>query len=228
VTGRWRPFPPGTARLVLVPTLFTLGVTLLRVAGERAGWSARWFSRATQGVVPSGTTWLIGISWLPLPFGLYFAWRLLRAGLGPREPWRAAVCAGAGVAIGLVGLFSLVPRLPVPFPHILLAIWSVLVLAAAVQWWGWPELASTLLAYGLLARLPVAMVMLLAMAGEWGTHYDYADAPGLRAMPLVPRYLWLALVPQLVFWVGVTVVLGCVGGALALGLLGRRARPALA
>jgi hypothetical protein len=226
VTGRRRSFPPGIVRLVAVPALITLAVTLLRLTGERAGWSERWFSRATQGVTPQAMTWLIGITWLPLPFGIYFGWRLLRAGLGPASPARAALCALAGVAVGLIGLFAVVPRLPLPFPPILLAIWAVMVLAAALQWPAWPELAFTLLVYGLLARMPVVVVMFLAMAGGWGTHYDYVDAPGLQAWPLVPRFLWLAFFPQLVFWVGAAVVLGSVGGALGVALLRRRARRA--
>ena len=227
-TGR-RGFPPGTARLVAAPALLSLAVTLLRLAGERAGLSEAWFSRATQGVTPSGMTWLIGISWLPLPFGAWFAWKLGRAGLGPARPGRAALLATAGVTIGLVGLRVVVPQLPIPFPYVLLAIWGVMVIAAALQWLGWPELAWTLLAYGLLSRVPVAVVMLLAMVGGWGTHYDYADMPALQTMPLVSRWIWLGLVPQLVFWVGVTVVLGCVSGALTAALVaGRRAQPATA
>jgi hypothetical protein len=51
-------------------------------------------------------------------------------------------------------------------------------------------------------------VMLLAMAGHWGTHYDYYGLPALSEMPLVPRFLWLAFFPQLIFWVGHAVILG--------------------
>ena len=36
----------------------------------------------------------------------------------------------------------------------------------------WPALGRTLLAYGLAARIPVALLMLVAMLGNWGTHYD--------------------------------------------------------
>jgi hypothetical protein len=80
--------------------------------------------------------------------------------------------------------------------------------------------------YGLAARIPVAAVMFLAMAGAWGTHYDYVGMPRHFQMPFWPRYLWLALVPQLVFWVAFTVLLGGIGGVLVAALepLGRRLR----
>ncbi len=51
-------------RLVLGPTLFTLGVTLLRLAGELRGWPSPWFDKSS-GVV--GITWF-----LPPIFGFYF------------------------------------------------------------------------------------------------------------------------------------------------------------
>jgi hypothetical protein len=59
-------------RLVLGPTLFTLGITLLRLAGELRGWPSPWFDK-NCGVV--GITWF-----LPPIFGFYFAWKLRREG----------------------------------------------------------------------------------------------------------------------------------------------------
>jgi hypothetical protein len=86
----------------------------------------------------------------------------------------------------------------------------------------WPSLARVLLVYGLLSRIPVVVVMFLAMAGDWGTHYDYVGMPAPFQMPFWPRFLWLAFFPQLVFWVGFTIVLGTLAGTLALALVGRR------
>jgi hypothetical protein len=48
-------------------------------------------------------------------------------------------------------------------------------------------------AYGLAARIPVVVVMFLAMAGNWGTHYDYVGAPEPFQMALWPRILPLNL-----------------------------------
>lgn len=56
----------------------------------------------------------------------------------------------------------------------------------------------------------------------WGTHYDYVGMPPQFRMPLLPRFLWLALFPQMVFWTSFTVVLGCASGGLY--LVAERAR----
>jgi hypothetical protein len=96
------------------------------------------------------------------------------------------------------------------------------VLAAILSWQAWPALGRVLLAYGLLSRGVVALVMLLAMQGRWGTHYDYADMPRVLEMPFWTAYLMFAFIPQLVFWVAYTVVLGMLAGTVVAAL---RARP---
>jgi len=122
-----------------------LVATLVRLAGERRGWSATWWSRETGGGVPSRLGWVVGITWLALPFGFWLALRLV----GRDEP---------------------------------------------------P--ASARRAFG------------FALLGE-GTHYDYVDAPAVRQLPLASAFLWLALVPQLLFWVGFTVIAGTLTGSAA-------------
>ena len=211
-----------TFRLVLPAAVISLVVTLLRLAGELGRWSEPWFSRATGGVTPSGVSWIVGITWLPVPFGIYFAYELAQEGLGPRSPGRALGVALAGLGLGLGGTW-LAQRSGVGFPQVLVLLWLAMAAAGALQWWGWPELTKLLLVYGYAARLPVAIVMFLAMLGGWGTHYDYADWPAQLALPFGSRFLWLAFFPQLVFWVGFTLVLGALAGALtALVLRGRR------
>ena len=66
---------------------------------------------------------------------------------------------------------------------------------------------------------PVVVIMLLAMRGNWGTHYDYVGMPSAFQMALGPRFLWLAFFPQLVFWVGFTILMGTLAGSLAVVLL---------
>jgi len=197
-----------------------LAVTLVRLAGERLGWSETWFSRATGGVVPSGPGWVVGITWLALPFGLWLAARLVASGRAPADARAAAGHAILGAIVLVFGL-RLVPRLGLSMPAFLLGVWATAVLAAAVAWRGWPALGRELLAYGALSRVPVAIVMLLAMHGRWGTHYDYADAPQVRQMPFWAAYAALALVPQLVFWVAFTVAAGLLTGSLAAWALRR-------
>jgi hypothetical protein len=211
---------PETLRLIRGPSLIALGVTLLRLVGERGHWSERWFSPATGGIVPQGMSWLFGITWLTIPFGAYFGLRLARAGEGPRRPWRALAWPLAGLVVLFV-VGRLAWRLPLPFPPILIVIWLVMAVGAALAWVGWPALGRTLLAYGLASRLPVIVVMFLAMRGNWGTHYDYVGVPFALPLSFWPRFFWLAFFPQLVFWVGFTILIGTLAGSLAIVLLMR-------
>jgi len=209
-------------RMGLPPAAIALAVTLLRLAGELGGWSEVWFSRATGGLVPTGAvSWLVGITWLALPFGAWLAWRLVRSGVAaPPAGWAVLVAASAVVA--LYAGTRLVPLLRLGFPGFLLAVWTVGVLAAVLAWRAWPALGRVLLAYGLLSRAVVALVMLLAMHGRWGTHYDYGDMPRVQELPFWTAYFTLAFVPQLVFWVAFTIVVGMLGGTLAAALGPRR------
>jgi hypothetical protein len=209
-------------RMALPPALVALAVTLLRLAGELRGWSEAWFSRATSGLVPAGAvSWLVGITWLALPFGAWFAWRLVRSGAA-RPPAAHGLFLAVLALLALYGGTRLVPLLRLGFPGFLLAIWTVGVLAAVVAWRAWPALGRPLLAYGVLSRAVVALVMLLAMHGRWGTHYDYADMPRVLDLPFWTAYVMLAFIPQLVFWVAYTIVLGMLAGTLVAAL---RARP---
>jgi hypothetical protein len=208
-------------RMALFPALVALAVTLLRLSGELRGWSEAWFSRATSGLVPSGAvSWLVGITWLAVPFGAWFAWRLVRSGETPPPAGRAVLLAVASVVALYAGTRA-VPLFEIGFPGFLLAIWSVGVLAAVAASRAWPALARVLLAYGLLSRGPVALVMGLAMRGHWGTHYDYADVPRIQELPLGLAYFMFAFVPQLVFWVAFTIAVGMLAGTLV-AALGRR------
>jgi hypothetical protein len=210
-------------RTALPPALIALAVTLLRLAGELRGWSEAWFSRATSGLVPVGAvSWLVGITWLALPFGAWFAWRLARSGVATPRAGRAVLVTALALVV-LYGGTRLVSPLGLGFPAFLLAIWTVGVVAAALAWPAWPALGRVLLAYGLLSRAVVALVMLLAMHGRWGTHYDYADMPRVLELPFGTAYLMFAFVPQLVFWVAYTVVLGMLAGTLVTALRRRSA-----
>ena len=92
-----RPRVPGVPVLPLLlwPTLLTLAVTLLRFAGELRGWSPEYFSR-----LPGGGLSPLGITWLAPLVGLYFGWRLERAGVRSPSP---AVAFGLPAAALVVG-----------------------------------------------------------------------------------------------------------------------------
>jgi serine/threonine protein kinase len=106
----------------------------------------------------------------------------------PVKTTRALGFALAGLAIFALYHFWLRGIFSFGFPQRLIFTWSVMVVAAALQWLGWPALFKTLLAYGLASRIPVVSVMFLAMLGRWGTHYDYRN---MLEMPFWPKFLWM-------------------------------------
>ncbi|MGH7493850.1 MAG: hypothetical protein ACREOO_15845 [bacterium] len=216
MTGAPLTNPASTLRLILIPAVISLAMTLLRLTGELLHWSEEWFSTGTSGVIPTGTNWLFGITWLALPLGAYFACKLLAAGQVPPQTGKAFGHALAGLALVIVGLFFAAGRLPIPFPQIIISYWVIMATGAAIAWRAWPGLGKTLLAYGLAARIPVVVVMFLAMRGNWGTHYDYVGMPPPFQMSLWPKFFWLAFFPQLIFWVSYTILMGVMTGSLAL------------
>ena len=169
-------------RLILVPAVITLVVTLLRLVGELQNWSSSLFNREAGG---GGA--VVGIVWLVPIFGIYFALRLVREGTGPGKLLRAfglvivamVVLPASGAAAGAAGLDPFgIPTL------VIVAVASVV--AIVVAFVAWPELGRVLIAYGLAARIPVAIVMLIAIFANWGTHDDVPPTPVVPEMaPLV-------------------------------------------
>lgn len=208
-------------RLIWIPSLISLGVTLLRLIGELLHWSGKWFSSETMGIKPSGVSWLIGITWLAIPFGAYFARKLAAAGQVPDSLGKAFICVGAGTLL-IIAQFYWLPLVPVGFPYYLVFIWAGMAMVGIIQMYAWHELFNTLLAYALAARIPVVIIMILAMRGNWGTHYDFVGVPPAEQMPLVPRILWLAVFPQLIFWVAFTIFLGMLAGVVTLSIVRKR------
>ena len=88
------------ARLIFWPAVITLGITFLRVEGELRHWSSVWFNRSAGG---GGA--IIGISWLPLFFGPYFALKLARENEGPVSYGKAVGAAAAGLVVLFGGGF---------------------------------------------------------------------------------------------------------------------------
>jgi len=152
---------PRYGKIILIPALITLGITLLRLGAEFMDLPAWLASRE-----PGGLGALIGITWLPPILGVYFAIKL----------------AGAPGKL-------------------------------------WKNLFKTLFLYGLAARIPVIIIMALAIFGNWGTHYD-AFAPGVYT-DLTPfmKFLLGGLITQLVFWfIPWTVGSGMLTGLAASGI----------
>jgi hypothetical protein len=111
---------------------------------------------------------LLGITWLPPVFGIYFATRLS----GVERPYRS--------------------------------------------------LAKTLIAYGYAARIPVFVITVLAIMGQWGTHHE-KFGPDPAQQPSFWAKVGLTAAFQLVAWVFVwTLGTGMLTGGLTLLLLRRR------
>ena len=210
---------PSTFRLILIPTLLTLLVNVLRLVGEVNGW----FPNASGGAFH-----FLGIFWFGLAFALWFAYRLRRAGSGPRvaRPWLWSllsllpiVVAFGATAPGLMELEAdEAGYAALRFSGICVSIAAYV--AMAVQFVVWPRLAWTLLCYAIPARLTVVAITWIAETKEgapsnWDTHYTKFGPKGWdRDME---NTMAAASLMQLGFWVGVTVVFGTLLGGLFFG-----------
>lgn len=206
-------------RLVVWPAGITLGVTVLRLTGELAQWTPLLFNRAVGG----GAS-LIGIIWLMPIFGYYFGHRLTALGLRPPS-LRRALGVDVLALMVLTAFLGVGLSLRVASPLQFLAIGAGSWIAILIVSRGWPALVWALVRYGLLARIPVALVVLLGILGDWKTHYD-TPPPGLPVMGTLGKWIATGLIPQLTLWMGVTVVMGSLFGVLALALArGRKPLP---
>ena len=204
--------------LITIPALITLGVTILRLVGELEHWPKPWFSAAAGG---GGA--IIGISWLPIIFGPYFALKLAGVGDRPSSVGKAIGFAFLGLVVYVLG--GLLMGITASHPSILTVVASLVMLVAAfIPGIGWRSLGNTLLAYAFAARIPVLIVMFFAMRGNggqgWGTHYD-AVAPMFAQASFARKFFYMAILPQMTSWIGWTVVLGSILGVIVVAILRR-------
>jgi len=206
-------------RLILIPALITLAITILRVVGELLHWSKLFFNPA-----PGGGFAIVGISWLPIIFGIYFAIKLADAGERPASLGKAVgftflglvVFVGGGIFFGMSekGGYGL-----------LVAGVALIIVGTLIPLAGWSRLAKVLLAYGYAARIPVAVLMIFAMQGNWGTHYDAAP-PNFPEMAWLPKWFLIGFLPQMTIWIGFTVIIGSLFGIAAAAIARRGKTPA--
>ena len=197
-----------TAQLILVPAIITLAVTILRLVGELQNWPPRFFSREGGGGFA-----LVGIWWLAPLFGIYFAIKLVHAGEGP-------VSSGRGI------LFSILAILPViggmycvfrsQFNSLAMVILGFALVAAGalIPALGWRKLFSVQFAYAFAARIPVLIVMFIAIQNNWGTHYDVAP-PNFPAVGVLTKFFYIAFLPQMIMWIAYTTITGSLFGSIA-------------
>jgi hypothetical protein len=168
------------------------------------------FSRAVGGGAA-----LVGIVWLVPVFGVFFARRLAREG-DDASASRTARYAAVG-SLAFIGLAAAGFSRPVASPSQFLLIATGAWLGIALTRPGWPRLWQALLAYGFAARIPVAIVILVAIVNGWNTHYD-TPPPGLPDLGPLARWLAIGVIPQLTIWMAVTVIGGSLAGAAALAV----------
>jgi hypothetical protein len=208
-------------RLILVPAVITLAVTLLRLIGELQRWSPALFNREAGG---GGA--LVGIVWLVPVFGAWFGYKLARAGETPGRILRGiALCIGAFAVMMLTGFVAQAAGIDPNSRTILVIFVVAAAVAGLVAFQAWPELGRVLVAYGLAARIPVAVVMLVAILGQWGTHYDVPPSPEFPQMAPLELWFWIGLVPQLTIWVVFTLVVGMLFGLAAAAFVRRGRAP---
>ena len=205
--------------LITIPAVITLGITILRLIGELEHWPKPWFN-ATAG----GGGAIVGISWLPIIFGPYFAVKLAGAGEGPSSVGKAIGLALAGFVVVVLG--GAIAGIAATKLNANLAVVGFLVILVAgfIARVGWRALGNVLFAYAFAARIPVLIVMFIAMRANggqgWGTHYDVIP-PNFHSLAFAAKFFYFALVPQMTLWIGFTVVAGSIFGAIAAALAGR-------
>ncbi|MFN7589526.1 MAG: hypothetical protein ACK501_02630 [Planctomycetota bacterium] len=218
--------PRGILSLVLVPALLTLVVTIVRLVGELAGWMPVLFN--SHGPGPKQQQGLFGITLLIPLFGCWFGWMLRRDTGGPANLTSALLqyVIGAGVLVGgfLAALtlgWIVMPTEAQPGEVVGMGVvFGLLAAAFLVALTAWPRLSSTLLVYALLARLPVVAVTFVAVARNWGTHYEQL-APGFQVPEGMDKATFLSM-PQLVLWPVVTMLVGGLCGCLGAALAGKK------
>ena len=121
-------------RLILVPALVTLAVTLVRLTGELLRWSPALFSREAGG---GGA--LVGIVWLIPVFGILFGLRLAQAGQAPASVGKALGWAFLAFVLNTalaIGAFTLVPSPVAQLAIFAIGSWLAILLACR----GWDEI----------------------------------------------------------------------------------------
>jgi hypothetical protein len=210
---------PGSVRflpLVLVTSLLTLLLTVARTLGEVLHWHPKWFAPDAGGALsPFGIVWLV-----PL-VGLLFGRRAAQA--GSRPPFLAAFAvplAGLAVVVGAAGWMGTQLK-----GEELLAAMGWLVRGAPVvallALFVWPRVFVLTLAYGVLARIPVAVVQWLDVKWAWGTHYGKVH-PSLPAELTNDAKLQLLTLAQFGLWVPFTVLLGTAFAAVGAATVRRQ------
>ncbi|MBL8735003.1 MAG: hypothetical protein JNL12_01120 [Planctomycetes bacterium] len=197
---------PRALPLLLVAAALTLVVTLLRLVGERQGWDPNWFSTE-----PGSPLNPFGIVWLVPVFGFLLGRRLAAAG---KPPFVASffVPAFGFVAMVGAGVFVLHHFDGDELKAAMQWLWIGSPCLALLALFAWPRAFFATLAYGLMARVPVALVQYFDVEHGWQTHYGKVH-PKLVGMDAASRHLFLAMA-QATQWLPFTILAGTACAAL--------------
>lgn len=210
---------PGIMKMVLVPAIITLIVSIVRLVGELNGWNPDVFSTGAPGAEDTKPGWL-GISYLVPIFGLWFGLRLRKTTGQPSNIGRSALTLVIAAAV-LVGGFVLCMHLELITlpdkekpgqPTGLMYSLSLVGISALIIIAAWPRLALTLLVYGVLARIPIIVITWLAIDKGWDTHHVKLPEGTILADE-AERFTYLAM-PQVTFWIVFTMLFGGLFGCL--------------
>jgi hypothetical protein len=209
-------------RMILFPSLITLAVTVLRLIGELQHWSTTFFNPE-----PGGGGAIFGISWLAVVFAVYFALRVHKRHQPLQKPGRAIGLTLLSLALCVAGTFLMYRA--IQSASVIAWVPSMVVICGGVYLmrFAWPSYWAVMMAYALSARIPVIIVMYLAIKGNWGTHYD---SPGPAFVPADwwTEFIHTGLFPQLFLWIPYTVVLCGLFGVITAAVLRRRRAVAIA
>ncbi len=201
-------------RLIMVPALIALAVTIVRLVGEVSGGPSILFNRAAGG---GGA--LVGIVWLIPIFGIYFGVKLVRGGFAPESAGKVIGFAVLGLLAAVVIVLTLTgdPNVNVSFAGAILQqlVWAVASLVAVlILRKVWPAFFRIMLCYAFASRIPVLIVMFIAMLGNWGTHYELGNS-SFPEMGFLTKFIMIAVLPQMTLWIMVTMVFGTLFGGIA-------------
>jgi hypothetical protein len=197
-----------TWQLIFVPAIITLAITLLRLIGELNQWSPKLFNREAGGPMA-----IIGIVWLIPIFGIYFALKLAGQGDGPASKGKAIGLQVLGIAIAF-GAIMLAFNPKIQFAGKEYVGYLIMIVSWFIFFKAWGGLGKTLLAYGFAARIPVVIVMFIAIALNWKTHYSAFPPGEFPFVTLWGKYWHGAILPQMILWIAFTLAIGGLFGVI--------------
>ncbi len=204
-------------RLILIPSIITLAVTLLRLVGELRHWPKILFNADAGG---GGS--IVGISWLAFIFAIYFAIRIHNEHRPIESTGRAFGYTFLALAIFIAGEFVFVFALQSKNRPLILASCLICLVALLAMRRGWRAYWDVMVAYALAARIPVVIVMFFAIRGDWGTHYDVSPPFQSMFTSWFTKFLKIGAMPQLFSWIPFTVVFCGLFGVITAVILKRR------